>query len=77
MQKRQLRGGLSRENGPVIDVRSGGEMKAVRIHRFGGPDQVAVEDVPVPVAGSGEILVRVLAAGVTPWDALKVSLQPR
>jgi NADPH:quinone reductase-like Zn-dependent oxidoreductase len=52
-------------------------MKAVRIHRFGGPDQVAVEDVPVPVAGSGEILVRVLAAGVTPWDALKVSLQPR
>jgi len=43
---------------------------------------VAVEDVPVPVAGAGEILVRVAAAGVGPWDALiregrsKVSPQP-
>jgi NADPH:quinone reductase-like Zn-dependent oxidoreductase len=60
----------------------GDEMKAVRIERFGGPDQVAVEDVPVPEAGAGEILVRVVAAGVAPWDALiregrsKVSPQP-
>jgi NADPH:quinone reductase-like Zn-dependent oxidoreductase len=60
----------------------GGAMKAVRIRRFGGPDQVAVEDVPVPVAGTGEVLVRVMAAGVAPWDALiregqsKVSPQP-
>lgn len=57
-------------------------MKAVRIQRFGGPDQVAVEDVPVPVARAGEVLVRVMAAGVAPWDALiragqsKVSPQP-
>ena len=57
-------------------------MKAVRIQRFGGPDQVTVEDVPVPVAGTNEILVRVMAAGVAPWDALiregqsKVSPQP-
>lgn len=57
-------------------------MKAVRIQRFGGPDQVAVEDVPVPVAGTDEVLIRVLAAGVAPWDALiregksKVSPQP-
>lgn len=45
-------------------------MKAARIHRFGGPDQVIVEDVPVPVPGAGEILVRIRAAGVAPWDAL-------
>lgn len=57
-------------------------MKAVRIQRFGGPDQVEVEDIPVPVAGAGEILVSVRAAGVAPWDALiregksKVSPQP-
>ena len=57
-------------------------MKAVRIQRFGGPDQVVLEDVPVPVAGAGEILVHVRAAGVAPWDALiregksKVSPQP-
>jgi NADPH:quinone reductase-like Zn-dependent oxidoreductase len=60
----------------------GGEMKAVRIQRFGGPDQVTVEDVPVPVEGTNEILVQVMAAGVAPWDALiregqsKVSPQP-
>jgi NADPH:quinone reductase-like Zn-dependent oxidoreductase len=41
-----------------------------------------VEDVPVPSPGSGEVLVRVMAAGVAPWDALiregksKVSPQP-
>ena len=57
-------------------------MKAVRIQRFGGPDQVVLGDVPVPVAGAGEILVQVRAAGVAPWDALiregksKVSPQP-
>lgn len=57
-------------------------MKAVRIERFGGPEQVEVEDVPVPVAGTSEVLVRVMAAGVAPWDALiregqsKVSPQP-
>jgi NADPH:quinone reductase-like Zn-dependent oxidoreductase len=66
----------------VFDVFGGGEMKAVRIQRFGGPDQVTVEDVPVPMAGTNEILVRVMAAGVAPWDALiregqsKVSPQP-
>lgn len=57
-------------------------MKAARIHSFGPPDVVVVEDVPVPSPGPGEILVRVVAAGVAPWDALiregksKVSPQP-
>jgi NADPH:quinone reductase-like Zn-dependent oxidoreductase len=41
-----------------------------------------VEDVPVPSPGPGEILARVMAAGVAPWDAIiregksKVSPQP-
>lgn len=57
-------------------------MRAARIHSFGPPDVVVVEDVPVPSPGPGEILVRVMAAGVAPWDALiregesKVSPQP-
>jgi NADPH:quinone reductase-like Zn-dependent oxidoreductase len=57
-------------------------MKAVRIRRFGGLDAVVVEDVPVPRPGEQEVLVRVAAAGVAPWDALvreglsKVSPQP-
>jgi NADPH:quinone reductase-like Zn-dependent oxidoreductase len=45
-------------------------MKAARIHNFGSPDVVMVEDVPRPVPAAGELLVRVVAAGVGPWDAL-------
>jgi len=45
-------------------------MKAARIHSFGAPDVIVVEDVPRPVAAAGELLVRVVAAGVGPWDAL-------
>lgn len=57
-------------------------MRAVRIHRFGPPEVVVLENVPVPAPGAGEVLVRVAAAGVAPWDALiregksKVSPQP-
>jgi NADPH:quinone reductase-like Zn-dependent oxidoreductase len=57
-------------------------MKALRIRRFGGPEAVVVEDVPVPTPGEQEVLVRVAAAGVAPWDVLiregvsKVSPQP-
>src|ERR1700722_13439678 len=45
-------------------------MKAARIHRFGAPDVVVVEEVPRPAPAAGELLVRVAAAGVGPWDAL-------
>lgn len=45
-------------------------MKANRIHVFGGPEVILFEDVPRPTPGPGEVLVRVHAAGVGPWDAL-------
>jgi NADPH:quinone reductase-like Zn-dependent oxidoreductase len=45
-------------------------MKAARIHNFGGPEVVIVEDVPRPMPATGEVLVRVAAAEVGPWDAL-------
>src|SRR6478672_969825 len=45
-------------------------MKAARIHRFGGPAVIEVEDIPRPSPGPGEVLVRVAAAGVALWDAL-------
>jgi NADPH:quinone reductase-like Zn-dependent oxidoreductase len=44
-------------------------MKANRIHVFGGPEVILFEDVPRPTPGTGEVLVRVHAAGVGPWDA--------
>src|SRR5262249_61687213 len=44
-------------------------MKAIRVHEFGGPAVLKLEDVPDPKAGPGELLVRVRAAGVNPVDA--------
>jgi NADPH:quinone reductase-like Zn-dependent oxidoreductase len=57
-------------------------MNAARIHRFGAPEVIVVEEIPRPVPGTGDVLVRVAASGVAPWDALiregksKVSPQP-
>jgi hypothetical protein len=42
-------------------------MKACRVHHFGPPDVIIFKDIPRPVPGSGEVLVRVKAAGVGPW----------
>lgn len=44
-------------------------MKAVRVHRFGGPEVLSYEDVAEPVPADGQVLVAVAAAGVGPWDA--------
>jgi NADPH:quinone reductase-like Zn-dependent oxidoreductase len=44
------------------------QMQAVRIHEFGAPSVLTLESVPRPVAGPGELLVRVHAAGVNPVD---------
>lgn len=44
------------------------KMKAIRYSVFGGPEVLRLEDVPVPVPGEGEVLVRVHAAGVNPGD---------
>jgi NADPH:quinone reductase-like Zn-dependent oxidoreductase len=45
-------------------------VKAARIHEFGSPEVIRIDDVPQPTPNEGEILVRVAAAGVGPWDAL-------
>jgi NADPH:quinone reductase-like Zn-dependent oxidoreductase len=43
-------------------------MMAARIHEFGPPDIIRFERVSRPAPGSGEVLVKVEAAGVGPWD---------
>jgi NADPH:quinone reductase-like Zn-dependent oxidoreductase len=43
-------------------------MKAVRIHSFGGPNVLTLEDVPKPKPAPREVLIRVEAAGVNPVD---------
>ena len=43
-------------------------MKAIRAHSFGGPEVLRLETVEDPVAGPGEVVVEVRAAGVNPAD---------
>jgi NADPH:quinone reductase-like Zn-dependent oxidoreductase len=43
-------------------------MKAVRIHAFGGPEVLQLEDVARPMPAADEILVKVYASGVNPVD---------
>jgi len=43
-------------------------MKAIQVHQFGGPEALALHEVPTPKPGPGEVLVRVRAAGVNPYD---------
>jgi NADPH:quinone reductase-like Zn-dependent oxidoreductase len=43
-------------------------MMAWRVHEFGPPEAMKFERVPRPVPGPGEVLVKVHAAGVGPWD---------
>ncbi|MFS0868070.1 NAD(P)-dependent alcohol dehydrogenase [Microbacterium sp. 179-B 1A2 NHS] len=43
-------------------------MPAWTQHRYGGPDDVALEDVPVPVPGPGDVLVRIRAVGLNSAD---------
>jgi NADPH:quinone reductase-like Zn-dependent oxidoreductase len=43
-------------------------MKAVRIHEFGGPETLKVEDLAKPEAGASEVLIRILGASVNPVD---------
>jgi len=43
-------------------------MKAIVVHEFGGPEVLKLEEVPTPKPAAGQILVRIYAAGVNPYD---------
>src|SRR5438552_16338380 len=43
-------------------------MKAIRVQEFGGPGVLKIENVTDPVAGPGQVVVAVRAAGVNPYD---------
>jgi NADPH:quinone reductase-like Zn-dependent oxidoreductase len=44
-------------------------MTAWRVHEFGSPENMICETIPRPCPAAGEVLVKVHAAGVGPWDA--------
>jgi NADPH2:quinone reductase len=43
-------------------------MKAILVHQFGGPEVLKLEEVPTPKPAVGQVLVRIHAAGVNPYD---------
>jgi NADPH:quinone reductase len=43
-------------------------MQVITVSKFGGPEVLEVGQADLPEPGPGEVLVRVLAAGVGPWD---------
>jgi NADPH:quinone reductase len=43
-------------------------MKAIRVHEFGGPEVLKLEDLATPKPSGGEVLVCIHAAGVNPYD---------
>ncbi len=46
-------------------------MRAIRIHAYGGPEVMQLEELPMPVPGPGQVLVRVEAASVNFLDVQK------
>src|SRR6202050_4518740 len=47
-------------------------MKALRFDRFGDLSALRVEEIPTPIPGAGEVLVRVRAASINPSDVKNV-----
>jgi NADPH2:quinone reductase len=43
-------------------------VKAIRVHEFGGPEVLRLEEVPDPRPGPGQVVVRIRAAGVNPVE---------
>jgi NADPH2:quinone reductase len=43
-------------------------MKAIRVHQFGGPEVLRLEEVPDPKPARGQVIVRVKAVGINPFD---------
>jgi NADPH2:quinone reductase len=44
-------------------------VRAIVVRRFGGPEVLEIEELPLPVPGPGELLVRLHAVGVNPVEA--------
>ena len=48
-------------------------MRAIRVHEYGGPEAMRLEELPAPKPGEGQALVRIEAAGVNFIDVYQRS----
>ena len=46
------------------------EFKAVKFDHYGGLDVLHIDELPLPVPGNGEVLVKVKAAGINPVETM-------
>jgi len=52
-------------------------MKAIRVHAYGGPEALTLEELPIPQPGPGQALVKIEAAGVNYIDVYqRIGLYP-
>ncbi|GAA4353591.1 NADP-dependent oxidoreductase [Variovorax defluvii] len=63
MSSQTATGGAASAASPAV-------IRAAGFRRFGGPEAMEVIELPCPVAGSGEVVVKVSAATVNPTDIL-------
>nr|POE63599.1 quinone oxidoreductase [Quercus suber] len=42
--------------------------RAYRLHSYGGPESITLDNVPVPTPGKGQVLVAVSKVGMNPFD---------
>ncbi len=47
------------------------KMKAVALHKFGGPEELRLQEIDVPNVGPEDVLIRLAYAGVGEWDAFE------
>jgi NADPH2:quinone reductase len=52
----------------IADEHRGEPMKAIRVHEFGGPEVLRLEEVPTPKPGHRQVVVRLHAAGENPVE---------
>src|SRR5437660_10415027 len=53
-------------------------MKAIRVHEFGGPEVLRLEEVPTPRPGAGQMVVQMRAIGVNPVETyIRAGTYPR
>lgn len=45
-------------------------MKAARLHSYGDVDQFVIDEVPIPKPGAGEVLIKIEASAVNPFDLM-------